>query len=218
MARNKHPEKTIEQILEVSTKLFIKQGYEKTTIQDIITELQMSKGAIYHHFKSKEEILHAVINKRSVYAKGMLIELINTTTGKNMRDKISNIMMATILDKKNHEIDSILVSQIYHPEFVLAGMHSAVFDDAPMIAKLFEEGVNDGSITTHSPAICAEMFIFLINIWINPILFSRDLQQTKERLLFMQKTMKDLGADIVTDELIEQIVVGYTNMNSFESQ
>ncbi|HAG42615.1 MAG TPA: TetR/AcrR family transcriptional regulator, partial [Clostridium sp.] len=64
MARNKYPEETREQILDISSRLFIEKGYEKTSIQDIINKLQMSKGAIYHHFKSKEEILQGVLDRK----------------------------------------------------------------------------------------------------------------------------------------------------------
>ena len=57
MARNKYPEETVQRILEIAFHLFTTKGYEKTSIQDIVDALGMSKGAIYHHFKSKEEIL-----------------------------------------------------------------------------------------------------------------------------------------------------------------
>lgn len=64
MARNRNPERTIERIVEVSFKLFIEKGYEQTTIQDIVNEPgDLSKGAIYHHFKNKEEIVDAVTTK-----------------------------------------------------------------------------------------------------------------------------------------------------------
>ena len=46
MARNKYPQRTVEKILEVSLALFNEKGYEKTTIQDIVNALGMSKGAI----------------------------------------------------------------------------------------------------------------------------------------------------------------------------
>ena len=52
MARNKYPELTVEKILDVAQKLFLEQGYEQTTIQDIVNNLGgMTKGAVYHHFK-----------------------------------------------------------------------------------------------------------------------------------------------------------------------
>ena len=57
MARNKHPEETIKKILDAAQQLFTQKGYENTSIQDIIDQLGgLSKGAIYHHFRSKEEI------------------------------------------------------------------------------------------------------------------------------------------------------------------
>ena len=67
MARNKHPEETRSLILDVAFRLFMEKGYEHTSIQDIIQQLGgLSKGAIYHHFKSKEDILVAEIGRAHV--------------------------------------------------------------------------------------------------------------------------------------------------------
>ena len=73
MARNKHPEETVNLILEAATRLFMEKGYEHTSIQDIINNLGgLSKGAIYHHFKSKEDILEAVTNRMNEESNKML--------------------------------------------------------------------------------------------------------------------------------------------------
>ena len=63
MARNKYPEQTVKLILDVSTRLFVEKGYEQTSLQDIINETKLSKGAIYHHFISKEEIFEAIFRR-----------------------------------------------------------------------------------------------------------------------------------------------------------
>lgn len=64
MARNTHPEVTRTRILDAAQRLFMAQGYEHTSIQNIVDELgDLSKGAIYHHFKSKEAILEELINR-----------------------------------------------------------------------------------------------------------------------------------------------------------
>ena len=64
MARNKYPEVTVEKILDAAQRLFLTKGYEATTIQDIVDELGgLTKGAVYHHFKSKEEIISAVSDR-----------------------------------------------------------------------------------------------------------------------------------------------------------
>ena len=46
MARNKYPEETVKLILDVSTRLFSEKGYDDTSLQDIINETKLSKGAI----------------------------------------------------------------------------------------------------------------------------------------------------------------------------
>lgn len=54
MARNAHPEVTRQRILDAAKKLFAQKGYERTTIQDILDELEdLSKGAIYSTIISK---------------------------------------------------------------------------------------------------------------------------------------------------------------------
>ena len=64
MSRNKYPEVTVEKILDAAERLFLERGFERTTIQDIVDELGgLTKGAVYHHFKSKEEILDAVSDR-----------------------------------------------------------------------------------------------------------------------------------------------------------
>jgi AcrR family transcriptional regulator len=50
-----------ERILQVAYECFAKKGYEQTTVQEIIIEAGASKGGFYHHFRSKEEILEAII-------------------------------------------------------------------------------------------------------------------------------------------------------------
>ena len=60
MPRNKYPEQTVEKILDAAALLFLQKGYQNTTLQDIIDATKLSKGAVYHHFRSKEEIARKV--------------------------------------------------------------------------------------------------------------------------------------------------------------
>ncbi|AXH51744.1 GNAT family N-acetyltransferase [Clostridium perfringens] len=64
MPRNKYPEETVQKILDASLKLFLEKGYEETTVLDIISEMGgLTRGAFYHHFKSKEEVFDALCEK-----------------------------------------------------------------------------------------------------------------------------------------------------------
>lgn len=52
-------------ILDLSEGLFLGRGYAQTSIQDILTAADMSKGGFYHHFTGKEEILRALCQRRA---------------------------------------------------------------------------------------------------------------------------------------------------------
>ena len=70
----------MERILDVSLELFMKKGYENTSVKEIVDNLGgLTKGAIYHHFKSKEEILYAVSEK--------IYESLKPKIGKIRKDK-----------------------------------------------------------------------------------------------------------------------------------
>ena len=82
MSRNKYPEITVENILEVSQRLFFEKGYDNTKIQDIADELGMTKGAIYHHFKSKEEIMNNL--KDTIEGKDSVVILMHDAPNKDL--------------------------------------------------------------------------------------------------------------------------------------
>ena len=49
------------EILDTAERLFHTKGYEKTTINDILKEVNIAKGTFYYYFKSKEEVMDALI-------------------------------------------------------------------------------------------------------------------------------------------------------------
>lgn len=58
------PKIRIDEILDTAEPLFSANGYRKTTIHDITKRMGVAKGMVYYYFKSKEEILEAVINRQ----------------------------------------------------------------------------------------------------------------------------------------------------------
>ena len=54
-----------QEILAVAETLFCKKGYEKTSVQDILDQLNASKGSFYHHFPSKESLLEGICKKKA---------------------------------------------------------------------------------------------------------------------------------------------------------
>ena len=99
MARNKYPEVTLEKILEVAHRLFLEKGFDQTTIQDIVDGLDgLTRGAVYHHFKSKDEIMDALINK-------MFLDNNPFDVVRNRKDLngLQKIRMAVMLNQSDQE-------------------------------------------------------------------------------------------------------------------
>ncbi len=65
-------EHTRDHIIEAADRLFYHQGYEHTSFADIADVVQISRGNFYYHFKTKDEILAAVIDVRLAHTRAML--------------------------------------------------------------------------------------------------------------------------------------------------
>ena len=63
---------TRDHIIEAADRLFYRQGYEHTSFSDIADVVRISRGNFYYHFKTKDEILDAVINARLASTQKML--------------------------------------------------------------------------------------------------------------------------------------------------
>jgi len=57
------PDKTRTNLLEVASCIFHQKGYNGTSLSDILNAAQVSKGALYHHFCNKQELLYAVVDE-----------------------------------------------------------------------------------------------------------------------------------------------------------
>lgn len=201
MGRNKYSEQTKENILTTATTLFMEKGYEQTSIQDILNELNLSKGGLYHHYKSKEDILESVMKKRSEYVSTRLYEIIETVKAKNAKEKLKKILYQLASDYETNKFDAILNISA-NPHFVVRGMENCMAYDAPIIRKLIEEGNKDGSLKVEQPELCSEVFLILLNYWASPILFKREFTERKKRFCYLQFIMSQLGLDIIDEQLI----------------
>lgn len=68
MAENKPKEVRLQQIMNAAMKVFVKKGYSQTRMTDIVQKSGLSKGAIYHHFKSKRDLFLALIDHWEIYS------------------------------------------------------------------------------------------------------------------------------------------------------
>jgi AcrR family transcriptional regulator len=61
------PESARGKLLQTAAHLFRSKGYERTTVRDLAGAVGIQSGSIFHHFKSKDEILRAVMEETIVY-------------------------------------------------------------------------------------------------------------------------------------------------------
>ncbi len=66
------PLQTRAEIVARADDLFYRQGYERTSFADIAAAVKISRGNFYYHFKTKDEILDAVIDLRAARTRAML--------------------------------------------------------------------------------------------------------------------------------------------------
>lgn len=88
---------TRDDIVEAADRLFYERGYEHTSFADIADAVQISRGNFYYHFKSKDEILDAVINLRLANSRKMLETW--EIEGKTPQDRIRSFVDMLIANR-----------------------------------------------------------------------------------------------------------------------
>lgn len=206
MARNKHPEETVNLILDVSFRLFLEKGYEHTSIQDIIDQLGgLSKGAIYHHFKSKEEILIAVTDRMTAESNQMLAE-IRDRTDLSGKEKLKTIFKESINRPVQNDIFTAAPNFSNNSKLLCSLLYETIHDAAPnYILPILEQGIADGSIQTDYPAELAELILLAANVWMNPMIFDSSTDESYRKFMVFRQMMQGFGLDIVDSELLGRL-------------
>lgn len=201
MARNKYPEVTVEKILEVAQKLFLEKGYDNTTIQDIVDKLGgLTKGAIYHHFKSKEDIIVALSDK-------MFMESNPFVTVKKRKDlnalqKMREVIKLNQANSKSAQIEIQALPLLQNPRIFAEMMETNRRNLSPLWLELIEEGIEDGSIHTGYAKEIAELIPFLGDIWLYPSVYPATEAEVFHKFLFLKEMLEKMGVPVIDDEMV----------------
>ena len=144
----------MNEILDVSENLFSTKGYQKTTVNDILEGVNIGKGTFYHYFKSKEEVMYAVIARMANIAK-LYAQKIAEMTGITAHEKIYRIFA----DQPGRN-DGI-VEQLHHHDnsaMHLRSLIETVHAISPAMTIIIEQGITEGVFSTPYPR---ESFEFL---------------------------------------------------------
>ena len=203
MARNKYPEITVDKILEAPQRLFLEKGYDNTTIQDIVNELDgLSKGAIYHHFKSKEEIMSALGDR--MFFQNNPFEKVKQRTDLNGLEKMKLAILLNQSDETQIGLTRQAVPLLKNPRILAEMIATNRRLLCPYWMELLEEGQKDGSVKTPYTKELAE-FLILTDIWMIPSVFPATKEELQKRLQFIKETLKHMGLPLIDDEIEHRV-------------
>ena len=149
----KEAEERKNEILDVAERLFGTKGFDGTSTSDILNEIGIARGTLYYHFKSKEEILDAMISRMM----SRLVEKAEViAVQKNIPVLERLTMMMLSLNVSDGNFGQELLKQIHKPQNAL--MHqkmekSLLFGINPIITDLIREGMEQGICQTDRKSV-----------------------------------------------------------------
>lgn len=199
-----YPEVTVERILDAAQKLFLEKGYDHTTIQDIVDELgDLTKGAVYHHFKSKEEIMDAVGDR--MFFTNNPFEAVRNRSDLNGLEKLREAIRINQTDDSRTDLNIQSMPIYKDPRLLMEMIDSNRRILTPYFQELLEEGNRDGSMHTEYTREIAELLPLLTSLWMLPSIFPATKDEMKRKFIFLGDMLDKMGVPLF-DEATSRLV------------
>ena len=158
----KEAEERKNEILDVAERLFGTKGFDNTSTSDILNEVGIARGTLYYHFKSKEDILDAMIDRMT----GRLVEKAAALLAKKEIPVMRRLTMMMTALNVNGSLGQEIMAQVHKPQNAL--MHQKMQERLlagvnPLVTALIREGIAQGICRTEYPAEVAEMTLLYSN-------------------------------------------------------
>jgi len=159
-----------QEIIDTAMHLFRTKGYETTTMQDIMKELNIAKGTIYHYFTSKEALFDVAIEQLSTANLAHMKAKVAGAKG-NAIEKIMVIFDAAALYEENRS----LIDHLHSPG--KEALHTRLLaytlsEEAKLLAPIIQQGCDEGLFDTEHPLEASEFILagvqFLIDVGVYP--------------------------------------------------
>ena len=197
-------EQTKEDILFAAGKLFTEKGYQKTAVQDIVNQLDgLSKGAIYHHFKSKEGILDALM--RHFMPSEDLINQIKQNKELNGLEKIQHLFLEAMFHEEVQKYLQFSPELMKEPLLSLKYLKLTHSVFIPVMSEFIIEGNQDGSTNVPHPPLVAEVVLFLLTTWYNTTLFLNDFENFYQKLETSKYILEKMEINVLDEHVINSI-------------
>jgi AcrR family transcriptional regulator len=154
----KEAEERKDEILNAAEGLFIAKGYDLVTVNDILGVIGIAKGTFYYHFKSKSEVLDAVIKRRGdrnvQSAKG-----IAASSEMNAVEKLLSIMVSQKPESEHQEKLVAALENRENSRMFVRSLTDIVARLAPILGEVIAQGVAEGVFSTPYPKESAEIML-----------------------------------------------------------
>lgn len=212
MGRNKYPEVTIQKILDTAEGLFIAKGYDHASLQDIIRATGLSKGAIYHHFASKEDIFFAVCD-RIGQRNSQVLSKVRDDPELNGLEKLRTMFKVSLQPERQAKMFCMMPYLIDNAKFLVSELRSIFAEVVPdFVEPVIRQGMADGSIQTDRPRALAEVMMMLADGWINPIVQPTTPEEIQDRCAVYNELFRSFGIDDLIDRETVDTLVHYAEM------
>ncbi len=176
------------EILDAAEQLFALEGYDGTSVSDIMKVVGIAKGTLYYHFASKDEILDALISR---IVDGMEQRARKESERPNLCVIERLVAVILSLSVRTHGNKNIL-STLHQPQNALfhEKSHKAVVDRiSPIMLKLVKEGMEDGIFCLDYPESAVHIaMVYSMTVF--------DEQPDREQIVgFIDNVEKMLGAE-----------------------
>ena len=186
------------EILDVAQRLVNTKGYEQMTIQDILDGLQISKGAFYHYFDSKQALLEAIIERMVEEVEQLILPIVHDPHLPALEkfQRFFAIINRYKITQKTFFLELLRVwyaddNAIYRQKLRAAGVKLVT----PWLSVIIRQGIQEGVLTTPYPDQVGEVVLSL----------AMNLGDTLGELLLSFEAKRD---DMLR---IERIVAAYTD-------
>ncbi|MCR5436692.1 MAG: TetR/AcrR family transcriptional regulator [Treponema sp.] len=190
----KDAEERKNEILDAAEKLFSSNGFESTSMNDIQNEIGIARGTLYYHFKSKEEMLDAIIER--------IIGRMTENAKEIAADKSIPVLQRLVktilsLNIKDHTVN-FLMEQMHKPENAL--MHQKIQEKTekkinPVIADIVKDGIEQKIFNTDYPDEAVEMVMLYSNLAFHDASETDDSQKQRKILGFIYNLERIFGAE-----------------------
>jgi AcrR family transcriptional regulator len=165
-----HREATIEprqEILRTAARLFQQQGYHATSMNDVAAALKLSKGGLYHHFQSKDEILFHIMSHAMDITEERVINPARRIESPEERLRtLIRLHIEVVLSEEDREITVMLHENHPLPNALRRKINGRKKDYVHFVENLIADVQKQrGSTSTVTPRAAAFALVGMIN-WI----------------------------------------------------